>query len=105
MSENSKTALKAAIVATLMAGLIATAAEAAPQNNGQPADTIHPNIHGKVGQGDGTNANPNGNGNGGQIHGIGNVPGQSDADASGGFADQLQTVHGGIGQYNKNALP
>ncbi len=105
MSENSKTALRAAIVATLMAGLIATAAEAAPTNNGQPADTIHPNIHGKVGQGDGTNANPNGNGNGGQIHGIGNVPGQSGADASGGFADQLQTVHGGIGAYNKNALP
>jgi len=79
---------------------------AAPQNNGQPADTIHPNIHDKVGQGDGTNANPNGQGNGGQIHGIGNVPGQSGADPSDGdpgFADQLETVHGGIGAYNPNA--
>ncbi len=108
MSENSKTALKAAIVATLMAGFIATAAEAAPQNNDQPADTIHPNIHGKLAANNKVNANPgtgNDNGAGEALHGIGNVPGQGGADASGGFADQLQTVHGGIGQYNKNALP
>jgi hypothetical protein len=110
MSETSKTALRAAIVATLMAGFIATAAEAAPTNNGQPADTIHPNIHGKVGQGDGTNANPNGvNDNGGDIHGIGNNPGQDGTnpndDGVSGFSNSLQTVHGGIGAYNKNALP
>jgi hypothetical protein len=62
-----------------------------------------------VGQGDGTNANPNGNGNGGNLHGIANNPGQSGTDASGkgGFADSLDSnaFHGGIGQYNKNALP
>jgi len=87
-----------------MAGFIATAAEAAPTNNGQPADTIHPNIHGKVGKGDGTNANPNGKGAGGQIHGIANVPGQgdnvspSDGDHPG-FKDQLDTVHGGWSQW------
>ena len=113
MSETSRTALKAAIVATLMAGLIATAAEAAPKNNGQPADTMHPDIHDKVGQGDGTNANPNGNGAGGQIHGIANVPGQddnvspSDGDHPG-FKDQLDTVHGGWSDWQadkQDALP
>jgi hypothetical protein len=76
------------------------------------ADTLHPNIHDKVGQGAGANANANPNGNdgagsnGGQIHGIANVPGQSGADpATGapGFADQLETVHGGIGARNPNA--
>jgi len=97
------------MVAALLAGFIATAAEAAPQNKGQPADTIHPNIHGKVGQGDGTNANPNGKGNGGQIHGIANVPGKNgdnpNDDGTNGQANELQTMHGGIGQYNENALP
>ncbi|MBV1903718.1 MAG: hypothetical protein KUG58_08795 [Marinosulfonomonas sp.] len=70
-----------------------------------PADVIHPNIHQNVGGGN--NANPNGaNDGGGNLHGIANVPGQSDADpATGepGFADQLGTVHGGIGSKNKNA--
>lgn len=83
----------------------ATAAYAAPDGVVTPADTIHPNIHTKVGTG--ANANPNGaNANGGQIHGIGNVPGQSGADPADGepgFADQLETVHGGIGAKNKNA--
>ena len=80
-------------------------AHADPSGVVTPADTIHPNIHQKVGTG--ANANPNGaNANGGQIHGIGNNPGQSDADPSDGapgFADQLETVHGGIGSKNKNA--
>ncbi|WP_223426948.1 hypothetical protein [Tateyamaria pelophila] len=89
----------------------ATASFAAPDVKTQ-ADINHPDIHDKVGQGpgDNANANPNGNNgnasNGGQIHGIANVPGQSDADpATGepGFADQLETVHGGIGDKNKNA--
>lgn len=69
------------------------------------ADVNHPDIHDKVG--DGTNANPNGQTNdGGGIHGIGNVPGQSDAspaDGEPGFADQLETVHGGMGDVNKKA--
>ena len=69
------------------------------------ADVNHPNIHAKVG--DGTNANPRGaNDNGGGLHGIANVPGQSGADPRDGrpgFADQLETVHGGIGDRNRNA--
>lgn len=83
------------------------AASAAP-NVTTPADTIHPNIHTKVGQGDGTNANPNGaNENGGRIHGIANVPGQDgdhpNADGTNGQANELETVHGGIGSKNRNA--
>ena len=71
-----------------------------------PADTIHPDIHDKVG--DGSNANPNGaNDNGGEIHGIGNVPGRggynpNDAGVNG-QANELETMHGGIGAYNPNA--
>lgn len=80
-------------------------ANADPSGVVTPADTIHPNIHQKVGTG--ANANPNGaNANGGQIHGIGNNPGKSGADPADGapgFADQLETVHGGIGSKNKNA--
>ena len=67
-----------------------------------PADVIHPNIHKNNGPGE--NANPNGNdnrrGDGGNIHGIGNNPGQNDqnpnADGVPGFANQLNTVHGGL---------
>ena len=87
--------------------MVATAAAnaAPPDHVNNQADINHPNIHDKVGTG--ANANPNGaNGNGGQIHGIGNNPGQSDADPADGkpgFADQLETVHGGIGDVNKNA--
>jgi hypothetical protein len=70
------------------------------------ADVIHPNIHQNVG--DGNNANPNGaNDGGGNLHGIANVPGQNDAnptdDGVAGFANQLETVHGGIGTKNQNA--
>jgi hypothetical protein len=70
------------------------------------ADVNHPDIHDKVG--DGSNADPNGaNDQGGEIHDIANTPGQSDtspnADGTAGFANQLETVHGGIGDVNKNA--
>ncbi|MBJ3763883.1 hypothetical protein ILP92_14110 [Maribius pontilimi] len=98
--------LRSAVPAAFAVLLSAAIAQAAPRNSDTPADTLHPNIHSKVGRGDGTNANPNGKRNGGQIHGIANTPGQSGADpAQGrpGFADQLQTVHGGIGAKNKNA--
>lgn len=85
--------------------LATSVAHATPDDVETPADTLHPNIHDKVGTG--ANANPNGaNDDGGQIHGIANTPGQSEADpAEGdpGFADQLETVHGGIGDKNKNA--
>lgn len=72
-----------------------------------PADVIHPNIHDTVG--DGSNANPNGRSpaGGGEIHGIGNVPGQNgtnpNADGVAGFANQLTDVHGGIDSVNPNA--
>jgi hypothetical protein len=93
------------------AGLLLTAglAVASPDVT-TPADTIHPDIHTKVGQGPGANANANPNGanaNGGQVHGIGNVPGKGgdapNADGVNGQANELQTMHGGIGAYNKNA--
>lgn len=90
------------LITLAMAG---TAATADPSEVNNQADVNHPNIHDKVG--DGTNANPRGKTNdGGGIHGIGNVPGQSGAnpgDGRPGFADQLETVHGGIGDVNKNA--
>lgn len=78
---------------------------------GQPnqADVNHPNIHEKVGSANGNaNANPNGaNANGGNIHGIGNNPGQSGSkpndDGVPGQANELETMHGGIGDVNKNA--
>jgi hypothetical protein len=83
---------------------------AAPAEPSTPADVIHPNIHQNN---KGGNANPNGNsGNGstgGNMHGIGNTPGQEGSnpndDGVNGFANELQTVHGGIGSKNKQALP
>lgn len=95
-------------LAAFVIAVFPVVALAAPQNNATPADTIHPNIHAKVGQGDGTNANPNGvNDNGGNIHGIANVPGQGgdnpNGDGTNGQANELETMHGGIGDYNKNA--
>lgn len=94
------------IIAAVSVLMLTAPALAAPQNTNTPADTIHPNIHEKVGQGDGANANPNGNGNGGQIHGIGNVPGQAGTnpndDGTAGFSNELGNVHGGIGTVNRN---
>ena len=97
--------MKVAVVATAMAGFAVPALAA--NASGTPADTIHPDIHTKVGQGAGNNnanANPNGaNANGGQVHGIGNVPGQnadSNNDGVAGFANELDQVHGGISDYN-----
>lgn len=105
--------MKTLVVALFGAALVVSVSEAAPENNGQQADTNHPNIHDKVGQGpgDNANANPNGNdgngSNGGQIHGIANNPGQSgdnpNDDGTNGFANELETVHGGIGDVNQNA--
>jgi hypothetical protein len=98
--------LKQTILAMAILGM--TSPTLAANASGTPADTIHPNIHTKVGQGAGNNANANPNGanaNGGQIHGIGNVPGQnadSNTDGVPGFANELNNVHGGIGEYNKN---
>jgi hypothetical protein len=98
--------MKFLLTCTLVA--LPAVALAAPQNTATPADTIHPNIHSKVGQGDGTNANPNGvNANGGNIHGIANVPGKNgdhpNDDGKKGQSNELETMHGGIGVKNKNA--
>jgi hypothetical protein len=99
MDKNSVIAVAVSLV------LAAAPAFAGPNKVNNQADVNHPDIHQKVG--DGTNANPNGaNANGGGIHGIGNNPGKSGAsprDGKPGFADQLETVHGGIGDVNKNA--
>ena len=87
----------------LLAGSVA-AADVADVDN--IADVIHPNIHQNVG--DGNNANPGvGNDNGNNIHGIANVPGQEDTnpndDGEAGFANELETVHGGISEVNPNS--
>lgn len=101
--------MKPTLTLTLLATVTAASiAFAAPQNKDTPADTIHPNIHSKVGQGDGTNANPNGvNAGGGNIHGIANAPGKGgdspNADGIRGQANELETMHGGIGLKNRNA--
>ncbi len=70
------------------------------------ADVLHPNIHQNVTGGN--NADPNGaNDGGGNLHGIGNNPGQSGSnpndDGVNGQANELETMHGGIGAKNKNA--
>ena len=100
--------LKAFAVGLGLAAMVVGGSATAGTNNDDlstPADTIHPNIHENNNAGD--NANPNGaNDGGGNIHGIANVPGQGGADPADGapgFADQLETVHGGIGDKNKNA--
>jgi len=92
-------------VATVFVGA-ATVANAGVRDVNNQADVNHPNIHQNVTGGN--NANPNGaNGGGGNLHGIGNNPGQAGAnpndDGTNGFANQLETVHGGIGDVNKNA--
>lgn len=105
---STKNKIVAAITALLIAVpafVLAPGLVGASPDVETPADVIHPNIHDKVGNGDGTNANPNGaNDNGGNIHGIANVPGKQLAspndDGVNGFANELNTVHGGISNYN-----
>lgn len=84
----------------------ATVANAGVRDVNNQADVNHPNIHQNVTGG--ANANPNNaNDGGGDLHGIANNPGQAGAnpndDGTNGFANQLETVHGGIGDVNKNA--
>jgi len=84
----------------------AFAAGGGGNSNDSPANTIHPNIN--QNNGPGQNANPNGvNDGGGNMHGIGNNPGKSGSkpndDGVKGQANELETMHGGIGNYNKNA--
>jgi len=107
MQKKAGRMIMTAVLVTAIAGFTAPVLAASASET--PADTIHPDIHTKVGQGAGNNANANPNGandNGGQIHGIANVPGKNDAsntDGISGFANELEQVHGGIGAYNKNA--
>lgn len=97
-------------IAAIAAGFILTAgvatAEAGVRDVNNQADVNHPNIHQNVTGGN--NANPNGaNDGGGNLHGIGNNPGKSNTnpndDGVPGFANQLEDVHGGIGDVNQNA--
>lgn len=101
-----------AFITTMTAALFAaTVAVAGVRDVDNQADVNHPNIHQKVGGGqDGTrrNASPNGtNDRAGGLHGIGNNPGQSGSkpndDGVNGQANELETMHGGIGDVNKNA--
>ena len=103
-----KTNIKSVIVSIVFAGVIASPAVAGVADVNNIADILHPNIHQNVT--DGNNANPNSaNDGGGNLHGIGNNPGQNDAvspsDGEPGFADQLNTVHGGINTVNPNVIP
>ena len=90
----------AALALLLAAGL----AHAGLDDVDNQADVNHPDIHDNVG--DGSNANPEGaNDGGGNLHGIANTPGQSGtnpSDNARGFASELNTVHGGINDVNKN---
>ena len=67
------------------------------------AATSHHGLPGNNPAFGGSSANPNGQGvdGGAGMHGIGNVPGQNDANSPSngepGFSDQLNTVHGGLG--------
>jgi len=97
-------------ITTMVAMVLATGAIAANANandnaNTNQANTNHPNIN--ANNGPGQNANPNGANDGGaNMHGIGNNPGKSgdnpNDDGTKGFANELNTVHGGIGDVNKN---
>jgi hypothetical protein len=90
-------------VAMFLVGTAAVAHAGVRDVNSQ-ADVNHPNIHQNVTGGN--NANPNdANDGGGNLHGIANKPSPGDNpndDGTNGFANQLATVHGGIGDVNKN---
>ncbi len=104
--------MKALITTTLVAilTLAPVAGYAANANANDYARTNqaninHPNINDN--NGPGQNANPNGANDGGaNMHGIGNNPGKSgdkpNDDGTNGFANELNTVHGGISDVNKN---
>lgn len=101
-----KKAMIGLATSALLVSAIATSAVAGVRDVDNQADVNHPNIHQNVTGGN--NANPNGaNGGVNNLHGIANNPGKSgrnpNDDGTKGFANQLQTVHGGIGDVNKNA--
>jgi len=91
-------------VALLFVGT-ASVAQAGVRDVKNQADVNHPNIHQNVTGG--ANANPNGaNAGGNNLHGVANNPGKAginpNADGTNGFANQLESVHGGIGDVNQN---
>ena len=100
---------KASITLAASAVLVATVAGSAAagvRDVDNQADVNHPDIHQNVTGGN--NANPNAaNDGGGNLHGIAANPGKSgtnpNADGTKGFANQLENMHGGIGDKNKNA--
>jgi len=97
--------MRLALTSTIALLLATSPAIAGVSDVSNIADILHPNIHQNVTGGN--NENPNAaNDGGGELHGIATVPGQSDINPAGGqpgIADQLQTVHGGMGAVNKNA--
>jgi hypothetical protein len=105
MYEISKTVIAAGFL--VIAAAAPAMADVADVNN--IADILHPDIHKNVT--DGANANPNGvsPAGGDNLHGIANTPGQNgdnpNNDGTAGFANELNTVHGGIGEVNRNVLP
>ena len=94
LQQEAPTRLK--ITAIIAAFSFASAAIAGVTDVNNTAEVLRPNIHQNVGGGN--NANSNGaNGGGGNLHGIGNAPGQNGAnpndDGTKGFANQLVSVH------------
>jgi hypothetical protein len=99
--------MKTIIVAAIAMSFVASSAMAC-QKHAEHRDDRTPRateIHGLPGNNPangGSSANPNGGGvsGGAGMHGIGNVPGQNDANSPSngepGFRDQLNTVHGGL---------
>jgi hypothetical protein len=93
-------------VSALMVTAIASSAVAGVRDVDNQADVNHPDIHQNVTGGN--NANPRGANDGGDnLHGIGDTPGQDgndpNDDGTNGFANELEDVHGGIGDVNPNA--
>jgi hypothetical protein len=101
-----KRALIGLTTSAILVAAVASSAVAGVRDVDNQADVNHPDIHQNVTGGN--NANPNAaNGGGDNLHGIANNPGKSgqkpNDDGAKGFANQLETVHGGIGDVNKNA--
>lgn len=95
----------AVLSSAILIGAGVSTAEAGVRDVDNQADVNHPDIHQNVTGGN--NANPNNANDGGDnLHGIANNPGKSgdnpNDDGTNGFANELGTVHGGIGDVNQN---
>jgi hypothetical protein len=100
-----KRAVISLMTSAILVSTVASSAVAGVKDVDNQADINHPDIHQNVTGGN--NANPNAaNAGGGNLHGIANDPGKNgqnpNTDGTNGFANQLGTVHGGIGDVNNN---